>query len=102
MKYPHLEDYAVRQQLYFSSAPLTHLPYGLQLALKEHDEKQICVARQNLHDLLSIYAVLTDIVHKNIDKVTPYPPRPMKGRTSNTAFTPQIRTPKGNNATSMY
>ncbi|PIL31421.1 hypothetical protein GSI_06122 [Ganoderma sinense ZZ0214-1] len=61
MKYPHLEDYA--------------------LALKEHDEKQIYVARQNLHDLLSIYAILTDILHKNIDK---------------------IRSPKGNNASSMY
>ncbi|KAI1793163.1 proteasome activator pa28 REG alpha/beta subunit [Ganoderma leucocontextum] len=61
MKYPHLEDYA--------------------LALKEHDEKQIYVARQNLHDLLSIYAVLTDILHKNIEK---------------------IRSPKGNNSSSMY
>ncbi|KAI0756327.1 proteasome activator pa28 [Daedaleopsis nitida] len=61
MKYPHLEDYT--------------------LALQEHDAKQLYVARQNLYDLRSIYAILTDILHKNIDK---------------------IRTPKGNNATSMY
>ncbi|KAI0673701.1 proteasome activator pa28 REG alpha/beta subunit [Trametes maxima] len=61
MKYPHLEDYA--------------------LALREHDEKQLYIARQNLHDLRSIYAVLTDMLHKNIEK---------------------IRTPKGNNASAMY
>ncbi|KAI0714975.1 proteasome activator pa28 REG alpha/beta subunit [Earliella scabrosa] len=61
MKYPYLEDYT--------------------LALKEHDEKQLYVARQNLYDLRSIYAILTDILHKNIEK---------------------IRSPKGNNATSMY
>ncbi|OJT04478.1 Proteasome activator complex subunit 3 [Trametes pubescens] len=61
MKYPHLEDYA--------------------LALKEHDEKQLYIARQNLYDLRSIYAVLTDMLHKNIEK---------------------IRTPKGNNSSTMY
>ncbi|KAI0660634.1 proteasome activator pa28, REG alpha/beta subunit [Cubamyces menziesii] len=61
MKYPHVEDYA--------------------LALKEHDEKQLYIARQNLHDLRSIYAVITDMLHKNIEK---------------------IRTPKGNNASTMY
>ena len=58
----------------FPLALFTHLLYVLQLALKEHDEKQIYVARQNINDLLSIYAVLTDILHKNIDKVTSYPP----------------------------
>lgn len=63
--------------------PHAHPPCVLQLALKEHDEKQIYVARQNLHDLLSIYAVLTDILHKNIDKVTSCPSRPMKERVSN-------------------
>lgn len=41
----------------------------LQLALKEHDEKQLYIARQNLHDLRSIYAVITDMLHKNIEKV---------------------------------
>ncbi|KAI0639981.1 proteasome activator pa28 REG alpha/beta subunit [Trametes polyzona] len=61
MKYPHLDDYV--------------------LALKEHDEKQVYIARQNLHDLRSIYAILTDMLHKNIEK---------------------IRTPKGNNASTMY
>ncbi|OBZ79848.1 Proteasome activator complex subunit 3 [Grifola frondosa] len=61
IKYPHLEDYA--------------------LSLKEHDEKQLYNARQNLHDLRNIYAILTDILHKNITK---------------------IRTPKGNNASGLY
>ncbi|KZT74934.1 proteasome activator pa28, REG alpha/beta subunit [Daedalea quercina L-15889] len=61
VKYPHLEDYA--------------------LALKEHDEKQLYVARQNLYDLRNVYAILTDILHKNIAK---------------------IRAPKGNNLSGMY
>ncbi|KAI0361005.1 proteasome activator pa28 REG alpha/beta subunit [Trametes cingulata] len=61
MKYPYLDDYA--------------------LALKEHDEKQLYIARQNLYDLRSIYAVITDMLHKNIEK---------------------IRSPKGNNASTMY
>ncbi|KAH9937379.1 proteasome activator pa28 REG alpha beta subunit [Fomitopsis serialis] len=61
VKYPHIEDYT--------------------LALKEHDEKQLYVARQNLHDLRNVYAILTDILHKNIAK---------------------IRSPKGNNTSGMY
>ncbi|KAI0778746.1 proteasome activator pa28 REG alpha/beta subunit [Trametes elegans] len=61
MKYPHLQDYT--------------------LALQEHDQKQLYIARQHLHDLRSIYAVLTDMLHKNIEK---------------------IRTPKANNASTMY
>ncbi|KAH9950994.1 proteasome activator pa28 REG alpha/beta subunit [Amylocystis lapponica] len=61
IKYPHIEDYA--------------------LALKEHDEKQLYVARQNLYDLRNVYAVLTDILHKNIAK---------------------IRAPKGNNSSGLY
>lgn len=40
-----------------------------QLGLKEHDEKQLYMARQHLFDLRNIYAVLTDILHKNIVKV---------------------------------
>ena len=39
------------------------------MALKEHDQKQIYVARQNLFDLRNVYAILTDILHKNINKV---------------------------------
>ncbi|KAL4252495.1 PA28 family protein [Abortiporus biennis] len=61
IKYPHVEDYT--------------------LALKEHDERQLYVARQNLYDIRNIYAILTDILHKNINK---------------------IRSPKGNNSTGMY
>jgi hypothetical protein len=40
-----------------------------QLALKEHDDKQLYIARQNLSDLRNVYAVMTDILHKNISKV---------------------------------
>ena len=39
------------------------------MALKEHDQKQIYVARQNLYDIRNVYAILTDILHKNINKV---------------------------------
>lgn len=41
----------------------------LQIALREHDEKQQYLARQHLFDLRNIYAVMTDIIHKNIAKV---------------------------------
>jgi hypothetical protein len=41
-----------------------------QLALKEHDEKQLYVSRQHLFDIRNIYAILTDIIHKNIAKVS--------------------------------
>ncbi|CCL98076.1 uncharacterized protein FIBRA_00070 [Fibroporia radiculosa] len=61
IKYPHVEDYT--------------------LALKEHDEKQLYVARQNLLDLRNVYAILTDLLHKNMTK---------------------IRSPKGNNHSSLY
>ncbi|KAJ7193379.1 proteasome activator pa28 REG alpha/beta subunit [Mycena pura] len=61
IKYPHVEDYT--------------------LALKEHDDNQFYLARQHLVDLRNIYAVLTDLIHKNIAK---------------------IRAPRGNNAVSLY
>ncbi|CAL1694151.1 unnamed protein product [Somion occarium] len=61
LKYPHLEDYT--------------------MSLIEHDEKQLYTARQNLFDLRNVYAILTDILHKNINK---------------------IRTPKGNNSFGLY
>jgi len=61
IKYPHLEDYA--------------------LALKEHDDKQLYIARQNLSDLRNLYAIMTDILHKNISK---------------------LRSPKGNNGVGLY
>lgn len=44
---------------------------ALQVALREHDERQLYNARRTLHDLRTIYAVLTDIIHKNITKVIP-------------------------------
>jgi hypothetical protein len=40
----------------------------IQLSLKEHDEKQFFFTRQNLIDIRNVYAVLTDILHKNIAK----------------------------------
>ena len=49
-----------------------HADLGLtlsQVALKEHDDKQLYIARQNLSDLRNVYAVMTDILHKNISKV---------------------------------
>ncbi|KAI6120736.1 proteasome activator pa28 REG alpha beta subunit [Pisolithus croceorrhizus] len=61
IKYPNIEDYA--------------------LALREHDEKQLFFARQNLIDIRNIYAVITDILHKNITK---------------------IRSPRGNNRAGLY
>jgi len=61
IKYPHIEDYT--------------------LALKEHDERQFYLARQHLIDIRNMYAVLTDLIHKNISK---------------------IRAPKGNNSVGLY
>lgn len=61
IKYPNVEDYA--------------------LALREHDEKQLFFARQNLIDIRNIYAVITDILHKNMAK---------------------IRSPRGNNRAGLY
>ncbi|KAJ7446421.1 proteasome activator pa28 REG alpha beta subunit [Mycena galericulata] len=61
IKYPNIEDYT--------------------LALKEHDETQFYMARQHLIDLRNIYAVLTDLIHKNIAK---------------------IRVPKGENSIALY
>ncbi|KAF7436566.1 hypothetical protein PC9H_003399 [Pleurotus ostreatus] len=61
IKYPHIEDYAA--------------------SLREHDEKQLYFIRQHLIDIRNIYAVLTDLIHKNISK---------------------IRAPKGNNGMGLY
>ncbi|KAJ7675382.1 proteasome activator pa28 REG alpha beta subunit [Mycena rosella] len=49
IKYPNIEDYT--------------------MALKEHDDNQFYLARQHLIDVRNIYAVLTDLIHKNIAKV---------------------------------
>ncbi|KAJ7926011.1 proteasome activator pa28 REG alpha/beta subunit [Mycena leptocephala] len=61
IKYPNVEDYT--------------------LALKEHDDNQFYLARQHIIDLRNIYAVLTDLIHKNIAK---------------------IRAPRGNNSVALY
>ncbi|KAI4528946.1 proteasome activator pa28, REG alpha/beta subunit [Schizophyllum commune Loenen D] len=62
IKYPNIEDYT--------------------MALREHDEKHIRVARENLTDVRDLYAVMTDLIHKNITKV--------------------IRAPKANNNSGFY
>jgi hypothetical protein len=46
----------------------THELFALQLALKEHDERQLYLARRNLFDMRNVYAVTTDVLHKNIAK----------------------------------
>ncbi|KAF8632997.1 hypothetical protein AX15_001594 [Amanita polypyramis BW_CC] len=61
IKYPNVEDYT--------------------LALQEHDGRQLYLARQNLTDIRNMYAVLTDLIHKNISK---------------------IRAPKANNSVGLY
>ena len=68
IKYPNVEDYTVspaRSGLWSN----LHNIARHQLALKEHDEKQLYSARQNILDLRNVYAILTDILHKNINKV---------------------------------
>ena len=69
IKYPHVEDYAVRVWTVFVTPDQT-LRILWKLALKEHDEKQLYVSRQNLFDIRNIYAVMTDIIHKNISKAS--------------------------------
>ncbi|KLO20712.1 proteasome activator pa28, REG alpha/beta subunit [Schizopora paradoxa] len=61
IKYPNIEDYT--------------------LALQQHDEKQFHMARQHIHDIRHLYAVMMDIIHKNIGK---------------------IRAPKANNGPALY
>jgi hypothetical protein len=41
-----------------------------QIALKEHDEKEFYLARQHIFDLRNLYAIITDLIHKNISKVS--------------------------------
>ncbi|KXN88733.1 Proteasome activator complex subunit 3 [Leucoagaricus sp. SymC.cos] len=61
IKYPNVEDY--------------------KLAVIEHDDRQLYLARQHLHDLRNVYAVIMDLMHKNISK---------------------IRAPKANNSVGLY
>jgi len=61
IKYPNIDDY--------------------KLALIEHDDRQLYLARRHLYDLRNVYAVITDLIHKNISK---------------------IRVPKANNSVGLY
>ena len=66
----------LRIGLYVASLSVTVESYDIdvslcmKLALLEHDEKQLYTARQNLYDIRNVYAILTDILHKNINKVS--------------------------------
>ncbi|KAF7347638.1 Proteasome activator pa28, REG alpha/beta subunit [Mycena venus] len=78
IKYPNVEDYT--------------------LALKEHDDNQFYLARQHLVDLRNIYAVLTDLIHKNIAKV-----RQLGSSLERCLIHGlQIRAPRGNNSVGLY
>lgn len=59
-----------------------------QSALKEHDQKQFFLARQHLIDIRNIYATLTDMIHKNIDKVS------VSSASPNSMFTDKSADPK--------
>ncbi|KAH8835872.1 proteasome activator pa28, REG alpha/beta subunit [Flagelloscypha sp. PMI_526] len=61
IKYPNVEDYTDQ--------------------LKEHDGRSAFHASQNIHDIRNLYAILTDLIHKNIAK---------------------IRAPKANNGIALY
>ncbi|KDQ63335.1 hypothetical protein JAAARDRAFT_374986 [Jaapia argillacea MUCL 33604] len=61
IKYPHIEDYT--------------------LGLRDHDDKHLFMARQHLIDIRNVYAVLYDIISKNIAK---------------------LRKPKANNSVGLY
>lgn len=71
IKYPHIEDYSVCyfNHIVYLAVLRTKLGELLQLALQDHDEKQIFLARQHLVDMRNLYAILTDLIHKNIIKV---------------------------------
>jgi proteasome activator subunit 3 (PA28 gamma) len=70
IKYPNVQDYPVCLLDSLSIVIKDDRPaYLSQLALKEHDEKQLYLARQHLFDIRNVYAVSTDIIQKNIVKV---------------------------------
>ena len=41
-----------------------------QRALEEHDKRQIYSARERLREIQSIYAILADVIQKNISKAS--------------------------------
>jgi proteasome activator subunit 3 (PA28 gamma) len=69
IKYPHIEDYTVCASTSLKAHFIFYI-VCLQLALKEHDEKQLYLARQHLLDIRNMYAVLTDLIQKNISKAS--------------------------------
>ena len=71
-----------------------------QIALKEHDMKQFYLIRRDIFELRNLYAVLTDLLHKNIAKVNEFSKPNAIDNWSIKIL--KIRIPKGNNGGSMY
>ena len=72
IKYPNVKDYAVR--LLVLSSPLFSYVWTkkctAQRALEEHDKRQIYSTRERLREIQNIYAILADVIQKNISKVS--------------------------------
>ena len=65
IKYPNIEDYVVSTIVVIGSlVPLIARIALVQIALKDHDEKQLFMIRQHLHDVRNVYAILFDILQK--------------------------------------
>jgi len=63
IKYPNIEDYVVSMIAVIGSLSLVILRMA-QIALRDHDEKQLFMTRQHLHDVRNVYAILFDILQK--------------------------------------
>jgi hypothetical protein len=83
IKYPHVEDYQLAMVRLLSPDQPIQInpkargvnPNSSDLVLfhyiqQEHDRKSIFLCRQHLLDLRNIYALLTDLLYKNIVKIT--------------------------------
>lgn len=112
IKYPNIEDYAVsRNTAVLTSCVWTDVVgsalemLNVQLALREHDARQLYMGRQHVVDIKNIYAILTDLIHKNIKKVCYHikfiwVSVPDKNDVRATPV--KIRSPRGNNREAPY
>lgn len=62
IKYPNVEDYVVC--LPFLCFFELVYEKSLQISLRDHDEKQLYMARQHMYDIRNVYAILFDILQK--------------------------------------
>lgn len=62
IKYPNVEDYTVG--LPYPCSYVFICDASLQIALRDHDEKQLYMARQHMYDMRNVYAILFDILQK--------------------------------------